>query len=138
MRSERPFDEICRWAGCRRFPLAGSELCEVHIAELVQEPLSGFVPFIQNLPINLTDTMAGEAIYQAVHTAVHAGVFNRHLGHDLLRVANASRDGGTITATIAKLVASIRSREQGEFLMHLKRQLIIPERRQTRQEPAGA
>jgi hypothetical protein len=96
------------------------------------------VPFIQNLPINLSDTIAGEAIYQAVHTAVHAGAFNRHLGHDLPRVANASRDGGTITATTAKLVTSINTREQGEFLMHLKRQLIIPERRQTRREAAGA
>jgi hypothetical protein len=138
VRSERPFEDICRWAGCRRFPLVGSSLCEVHIAELVQEPLSDFVQFIQNLPINLTDALAGEAIYQAVHTAVHAGVFNRHLGHDLLRVANASRDGGTLTATIDKLVTSTRPREQGEFLIHLKRQLIIPERRQSRREAAGA
>jgi hypothetical protein len=112
--------------------------CEVHVAELVQEPLADFVPFIQNLPINLSDAIAGEAIYHAVHTAVHAGVFNRLLGHDLLRVANASRDGGTITATIAKLVTSLKVHEQGEFLMHLKRQLIIPERRQARREQAGA
>jgi hypothetical protein len=82
VRSERPFDDICRWAGCRRFPLTGSVFCEVHVAELVQEPLADFVPFIQNLPINLTDAIAGEAIYHAVHTAVHAGVFNRLLGHD--------------------------------------------------------
>ena len=80
--------------------------------------------------------MAGNALYHAVHTAVHVGMFDRAVRHDLMRAATASRGGDGISATIGKLTLSVSPREQGEFMMHLKRQLVVPERRSARREDA--
>ena len=124
----------CAWAGCGEPPLSAAVLCGVHAAAVIAEPLSNFVSFLEMLPFTMNISIAGNALYHAVHTAVHIGMFNRYLGHDLMRVAAASRDGTGVETTIAKMVTSIRPSDQGEFIMHLKRQLLVPERRSVRRE----
>jgi hypothetical protein len=124
----------CGWAGCTQPPLASAVLCNAHVAGIIEEPLSNFASFLQMLPFMMNVTIAGNALYHAVHTAVQIGLFNRYLGHDLMRAAGASRGGDGVEATIEKLVASIPASDQGEFMMHLKRQLLVPERRSARRE----
>ena len=127
----------CAWAGCTQPSLALGALCGSHAAALIEEPLNNFESFLAMLPFMLNVTIAGRALYHTVHTAVHIGMFNRYLGHDLMRAVGASRDGSGIEATVEKLVKSIPVTDQGEFLMHLKRQLLVPERRLARRETAG-
>ena len=134
MAAEDRLFEKCGWAGCTRPPLASAVLCDAHAAAIIEEPLSDFPAFLQMLPFMLNVAIAGNALYHAVHTAVHIGMFNRYLGHDLMRAATASRWGNEVEATIEKLVASIPTADQGEFMMHLKRQLLVPERRSVRRE----
>ena len=124
----------CGWAGCTQPPLTTAVLCGAHAAAIIAEPLGNFVPFLEMLPFMLNMSIAGNALYHAVNTAVHIGMFNRYLGHDLMRAASASRDGTGVEETIGKLMASIRPSDQGEFIMHLKRQLLVPERRSARRE----
>ena len=124
----------CAWAGCAEPPLALGVLCGSHAAALIEEPLGNFESFLALLPFVLNVTIAGSALYHTVHTTVHIGLFNRYLGHDLMRAAGASRDGRGIEATVEKLVKSIPASDRGEFLMHLKRQLLVPERRLARRE----
>jgi len=133
-RAEKSLFDTCRWSGCSTTPLRRSPFCEDHIAEIIAEPLSNFVPFLKELPDAVSPDIAGEALYHAIHAAVHIGMFNRYLGHDLMRAASASRDGTGIEATIDRLATAIRPHERGEFIMHLKRQLIVPERRSARRE----
>ena len=134
MAAEKLLLDTCRWGGCSGRPLRGSPFCEAHIAEIISEPLGNFMPFLRNLPVVIGADIAGDALYHAIHAAAHVGMFNRHLRHDLIRATSASRDGTGIEATIEKLVAAIGPPEQGEFLMHLKRQLAVPERRFVRRE----
>jgi hypothetical protein len=130
------YDHRCGWAGCTHPPLAGSALCGEHVAAIIEEPLSNFTSFLQMLPFTMKVQIAGSALYHAVHAAVHIGLFNRYLGHELMRAVGASRDGNGVETTIEKLLTSIRPNDQGEFLMHLKRQLVVPERRSARREVA--
>lgn len=132
--AEKSLFNTCRWAGCSATPLEGSPFCEAHVAEIVNEPLSNFAAFLRNLPVAVGAEIAGDALYHAIHAAVHIGMFNRYLGHDLIRAANASRAGGGIETTIDRLAAAIGPSDRGEFIMHLKRQLLVPERRSTRRE----
>ena len=125
----------CHWDDCSSAALAGSGFCEAHIAKIVCEPLDNFVPFLKSLPNILGTKTLAKALYYAVHTAVHIGVFNRHLGHDLMRSANGALNGKEVQAIIEKLAGATSPREQGEFMMQLKRQLVVPDRRSTRREP---
>jgi hypothetical protein len=136
--SDEPFIQVnrCGWAGCTEPPLRNAVLCTPHAAALIEEPLGNFRPFLEMLPFTMRVTVAGNALYHTVHTAVHIGMFNPYLGHDLMRAAGASRFGDGIEATVEKLLNSIRPSEQGEFMMHLKRQLLVPERRSARRERA--
>ena len=134
MAAEKLLLTTCRWGGCSGLPLRGSPFCEAHVAEIISEPSGNFMPFLRNLPAAVGAAIAGDALYHAIHAAVHIGMFNRHLRHDLIRATSASRDGNGIEATTEKLVAAIGPPEQGEFLMHLKRQLVVPERRFVRRE----
>jgi hypothetical protein len=54
-----------------------------------------------------------------------------------MRAATASRQGNGLETTIEKLTTMIGGREQGELMMHLKRQLIVPERRAARRETSA-
>lgn len=126
----------CGWAGCTQPPLTAAVLCGAHAAAIIAEPLGNFAPFLEMLPFMLNVSITGNALYHAVNTAVHIGMFNRYLGHDLMRAATASRDGTGVEATIAKLAKSVKPSDQGEFMMHLKRQLLVPERRSVRRETA--
>ncbi len=135
--AEKSLFDTCRWSGCSHTPLRRSPFCETHIAEIIAEPLSNFVRFLKELPAAVSPEIAGDALYHAIHAAVHIGMFNRYLGHDLMRAASASRDGTGIEASIDKLATAIRPHERGEFVMHLKRQLIVPERRSARREVGG-
>ena len=102
---------------------------------MVQEPLSNFASFIKDLPGILGPDIAENAIYHAVNTAVHVGMFASHSGHDLMRTANSTRNGRTTPeAMIEKLVVAVAPHDQGEFMMHLKRHLLVPERRSARRE----
>lgn len=137
MVKEQPLFDTCPWAGCQNAPRPGALLCEDHIVTAVQEPLGNFVSFIRDLPSILGPNIAENAIYHAVNTAVHVGMFASHNGHDLMRVANSSRSGRTtLEATIDKLLAAVDPHDQGEFMMHLKRHLLVPERRSVRREAA--
>jgi len=136
-RAEKTLFDTCRWSECSNTPLKRSRFCEDHLAEIITQPLSNFVPFLRELPASVGAEIAGDALYHAVHAAVHIGMFNRYVGHDLIRAASATRDGDGIETTIDKLAAAIGPPEQGEFIMHLKRQLIVPERRSARREAAG-
>jgi hypothetical protein len=132
--TERSILSRCSWGGCSEIELEGSSFCGAHVAEIVREPLDNFVGFLDRLPAAVNAETACNALYHAVHAAVHIGMFNRYVGHDLLRAAGASRDGNGVAAIVAKLKATIDAREQGEFMMHLKRQLVVPERRAARRE----
>lgn len=136
-RAEKSLFNTCRWSECSSTPLKRSPFCEAHIAEIIIEPLGNFVSFLKELPAAVGAEIAGDAIYHAIHAAVHIGLFNRYVGHDLIRAASATRDGNGIEATIDRLAAAIGPHERGEFIMHLKRQLIVPERRSARREVAG-
>lgn len=136
--AEKSLFNTCRWSGCPGRPLRRSPFCEAHIGEIVTEPLSNFVSFLKGLPAAVGSDIAGDALYHAIHAAVHIGMFNRYVGHDLIRAAGATRDGSGIEATIDKLSAAINPHERGEFIMHLKRQLIVPERRTARREATSA
>ena len=129
--------ERCGWAGCTEPPLGNAVLCHGHAAALIEEPLGNFREFLEMLPFMLNVTIAGNALYHTIHTAVHTGMLSPLHGHDLMRAATASRYGDKVEATVEKLVASIRPRDQGEFMMHLKRQLLVPERRGARREADG-
>jgi hypothetical protein len=134
---EQALHHRCGWAGCRQPPLGNAVLCGEHVAAVIEEPLGNFRPFLEMLPFMLNVTIAGNALYHTVHTAVHTGMVNPHLGHDLMRAATASRSGNNVETTIERLLASIRPSDQGEFMMHLKRQLLVPERRSARREAGG-
>jgi hypothetical protein len=136
-RAEKSLFNTCRWNECAKTPLRRSRFCEDHLAEIIAQPLSNFVPFLRELPAAVGADIAGDALYHAIHAAVHIGMFNRYVGHDLIRAATATRDGNGIEATIDKLIAAIAPHERGEFIMHLKRQLIVPERRSARREVAA-
>jgi hypothetical protein len=132
---EHPLFDTCPWARCLNAPRPGALLCESHIVAVVQEPLSNFASFIKDLPGILGPDIAENAIYHAVNTAVHVGMFASHSGHDLMRTANSTRNGRTtLEAMIEKLLAAVVPRDQGEFMMHLKRHLLVPERRSARRE----
>src|SRR5215469_11805734 len=122
----------CAWTECPKKTLDGSSFCEVHIVNIIREPLSNCAPFLKRIPSMINAEIAGNALYHAVHTAVHTGAFNRYVGHDLIRAANASRGGNGVTATIEKIVTTTGAHEQSELMMHLKRQLVVPERRSSR------
>jgi hypothetical protein len=134
MAAEKLLLNTCRWNGCSGHLLRGSPFCEAHVAEIISEPLGNFMSFLRNLPVVVGADIAGDALYHAIHAAAHIGMFDRHLRHDLIRATSASRDGNGIEATIEKLVAAIGPPERGEFLMHLKRQLVVPERRVARRD----
>ena len=124
----------CGWAGCTARRLDYGVVCDAHAVALIQEPLGNFSSFLEMLPFMLNVTIAGRALYHAVDTAVHLGLISAYLGLELMRLATASRNGAGVEMTIARLVTSIRPRDQGEFLMHLKRQLLVPERRGARRD----
>jgi hypothetical protein len=99
--------------------------------------LSGFVPFIKELAVTVGADMAENAIYHAVNTAVHVGMFASRDGHDLMRMVNFARTGrATLETMIDKVLMTVIPRDQGEFMMHLKRHLLVPERRSVRTETA--
>jgi len=127
----------CGWAGCTQPPLGNAVLCSEHVAAVIEEPLGNFRPFLEMLSFMLNVTLAGNALYHTIHTAVHSGMVTPLLGHDLMRSATASRSGDKVEMTVEKLLASIRPSDQGEFMMHLKRQLLVPERRAARREASG-
>ena len=127
----------CAWLECSQTTLKGSSFCEIHIASVVREPLRNCVSFLKRLPNVIDAKIAGNALYHAVHTAVHTGAFNRFVGHDLMRAATASRGGNGVAATVEKLLTTTGASEQAELTMHLKRQLVIPERRSVRREAAA-
>ena len=126
--------DTCHWQECSEKTLNGALFCGSHTANIIRQPLVNFVPFLNNISSSVDVETMGNALYHAVHTAVHVGMFDRVVRHDLMRVATASRGGSGIGATIEKLVLSVGTREQGEFLMHLKRQLLVPERRSARRD----
>jgi hypothetical protein len=132
--TERSILSRCSWGQCSEIELEGSSFCGSHVAEIVREPLDNFMTFLERLPHVVNAETACNALYHAVHAAVHIGMFNRYVGHDLMRAAGASRDGNGVAAIVEKLKATIDAREQGEFMMHLKRQLVVPERRSARRE----
>jgi len=136
-RTEKFLSNTCSWIECSEKTPNGSGFCEIHVSKIIHEPLRNFVPFLKNLSASIDAEVAGNALYHAVHTAVHVGVFNRYVCHDLIRAATASRGGNGIVATIEKLAMTIGAKEQGEFMMHLKRQLIVPERRSARREASA-
>jgi hypothetical protein len=83
--------------------------------------LSGFVPFIKELAVTVGADMAENAIYHAVNTAVHVGMFASRDGHDLMRMVNFARTGrATLETMIDKVLMTVIPRDQGEFMMHLK------------------
>jgi len=134
--ADRSLSRICHWNDCSQNILRGSPFCETHVANIIREPLNNFATFLKNLPGSVNAETTGNALYHAVHDAVHIGMFNPYVGHDLMRAASASRDGTGVGATVAKLATAIGVAEQGEFMMHLKRQLVLPERRSARREVA--
>lgn len=127
----------CHWNECSEKNIGESPFCEGHIAEFIRKPLHNLVPFLKDLATEVNVETVGNALYHAVHSAVHIGMFNRYVGHDLMRAVRTSRDGSGIASTIDKLAATIDSADQGEFMMHLKRQLVLPERRSQRREAAA-
>ncbi|MBV8776421.1 MAG: hypothetical protein JO258_04415 [Alphaproteobacteria bacterium] len=135
MAGEETFVNKCGWAGCSEAPLLNGALCAGHACGLIEAPLRDFRAFLEMLPFTMRVTVAGSALYHTVHTAVHLGLFTPLLGHDLIRAATASRNGDGVENTVEKLLASVRPNDQGEFMMHLKRQLLVPERRAARREP---
>jgi hypothetical protein len=135
--AERQLFKSCSWTECAEKTIGASPFCEIHITDIIREPLQNFVTFLDNLATAVNAETAGNALYHAVHNAVHIGMFNPHVGHNLVRAASASRDGSGVAATIDKLTTTIGIREQGEFMMHLKRQLVLPERRSARREAAA-
>lgn len=135
MVKQHPLFDTCPWVSCQNAPRPGAMLCESHIVTVVQEPLSNFASFIKDLPGVLGANIAENAIYHAVNTAVHVGMFASYNGHDLMRAANSSRSGRTtLEATIERLLTAVVPRDRGEFMMHLKRHLLVPERRSARRE----
>src|SRR5262249_45991517 len=134
---ERSLLNVCRWNECGDKTVGGSPFCELHIADIIREPLGNFASFLKDLAEAVDAEIAGNALYHTVHGAVHIGMFNRYVGHDLLRAVNASRDGTGVAATIDRLAATVGVSDRGEFMMHLKRQLVLPERRSARREAAA-
>jgi hypothetical protein len=133
--NEQSLVDPCPWAGCRNAPRPGATLCEDHIVRIVHEPLGDFAAFIKDLPYALTPEIAENAIYHAVNTAVHVGMFAGHNGHELMRTANLYRSGrAPLDAMIDRLLQAIVPHDRGEFMMHLKRHLLVPERRSSRRE----
>ena len=135
-RAEKFLLNTCSWVECSEKAFHGSLFCEVHIGSIIREPLYNFVPFLKVL-CAIDPQIAGNALYHAVHAAVHIGTFDRYVVHDLMRAATASRSGNALGSTIEKLTTTIGAREQGELMMHLKRQLIVPERRASRREASA-
>lgn len=135
-RSEKFLFNTCSWAECSEKTLHGSLFCEIHIGSIIGESLRKFVSFLKTL-CAIDPPIAGNALYHAVHAAVHLGTFDRYVVHDLMRAATASRSGNGLGTTIEKLTTTLGTREQGELMMHLKRQLIVPERRASRREASA-
>ena len=131
--AEKRIVSTCHWRECSEKPLTGSLFCRSHAANIIRQPLSDFVVFLNNIFSSVDAETVGHVLYHAVHTGVHVGMFGRGIRHDLMRVATASRGGNGVRTTIEKLMA-VSTREQGEFMMHLKRQLVVPERRSARRE----
>ena len=135
--NEHTLFEPCPWAGCRNAPRPGAVLCEDHIVKIVHEPLSDFATFIKDLPYALGAEIAESSIYHAVNTAVHVGMFAGHSGHELMRTANSYRTGrAPLDVMIDRLLQTIVPHDRGEFMMHLKRHLLVPERRSMRRDAA--
>lgn len=134
---EQPLFDTCRWARCENAPRPGAALCEDHILKIVHEPLGNFERFLKELPFELSAKVAENALYHAINTAVHVGMFPSRDGHDLMRTANFARSGrATLDTVIDKILMTVIPRDRGEFMMHLKRHLLVPERRSVRREAA--
>jgi hypothetical protein len=128
----RPYT-ICRWKECRRPPIKGGVLCEVHTAEVLSQSKTTIIPFLKALPIALGIGVAGNALYAVCEIIVRTGLLNRYVG-------SGSQFGEPQRLIIDKKIADatelfcdllehhVGEPEFTEIIRKLQQEIIVPRR----------